>query len=818
MKKYVLSVLLLLTAASCFAQGQPAAPESKEKSEDKSTLAAQAYAEGQYDKALTLFKELAEKGDVTAMNALGYMYDQGLGVAINETEALNWYQRAAKAKSADGAYNAAVLQKKASSADQDQKWIETMKVAVDLGQERAAQELYRYFLDVEQNDEAEKLYQKSLSMGQVWAVMGRALEGNMEDSQEEKSYLNLISTAAQAGDVSAQYFLAVRCEQSGDKPKAEKFYRLAAEKNYVPAQYGLGALLLAKPETKDEGLKWLNQASDAYYGPAMVYLGQIYETGKSGVTQSEQKAYELYKRAADSGDSLAMIAQGRMLESGKGVAQNIPLAIQMYRKASDKTPQGSYQMARVYLSGIGVERDPAQGVIWLKKATSAGDSQALRDLGVLTYLGIGVPEDKALGRKLVEQAIKSGNFSAKMDLAKMMVTESGDNAFNDKQLSEVMSLAKAAAEKGDPEAQLFYGRLLEVAGDEQSADQARQWYEKSAEGGSAEGCYVLATYMMDNDENPNGRQIVKLLLQASENGHHMAQFTLGRLLEQGVYLKPDRVKALTYYRMAAEGGEPVAQTQLGNLLLEGDEKNHPDPAQAAHWFQKASEQNYPMAYTSLARLYATGVGVSRNLKMAAQLYQKAAEQGNPQGQYNLGRMLLVGLGVWKDAPKGIEWIRKSAEQGYAPAQNQLGVLLIQGAEGMKESPYEALGFFLDAANQGYRTAQFNLGLLYASGKLGETSDQARVWFSNAATQGHAEACRQMGKLEELGRGGPVSLPKALWWYQRAQELGSTSASEDVRRLLAQVPEEKRLNDDWLMEQSYTPLEGSSVENVSSEEQ
>ena len=59
---------------------------------------------GGYARALRLWSPLAERGDVNAQYALGLMYDNGMGVAVNKAEAARWYRMAA-----DRGYGSAML-------------------------------------------------------------------------------------------------------------------------------------------------------------------------------------------------------------------------------------------------------------------------------------------------------------------------------------------------------------------------------------------------------------------------------------------------------------------------------------------------------------------------------------------------------------------------------------------------------------------------------------------------------------------------------------------------------------------------------------
>lgn len=69
---------------------QPAAPENIFNKVDS------AFNSKDYSKAQALLKPLAEGGNPRAQNALGMIYDRGMGVPRNLKEALRWYRKAAE--------------------------------------------------------------------------------------------------------------------------------------------------------------------------------------------------------------------------------------------------------------------------------------------------------------------------------------------------------------------------------------------------------------------------------------------------------------------------------------------------------------------------------------------------------------------------------------------------------------------------------------------------------------------------------------------------------------------------------------------------
>jgi hypothetical protein len=56
----------------------------------------EAMREGNWTAAYELLRPLAERGDASAQNDIGFMYCRGLGVPLDHTEAVRWYRKAAE--------------------------------------------------------------------------------------------------------------------------------------------------------------------------------------------------------------------------------------------------------------------------------------------------------------------------------------------------------------------------------------------------------------------------------------------------------------------------------------------------------------------------------------------------------------------------------------------------------------------------------------------------------------------------------------------------------------------------------------------------
>ncbi len=87
--------------------------------------------------------------------------------------------------------------------------------------------------------------------------------------------------------------------------------------------------------------------------------------------------------------------------------------------------------------------------------------------------------------------------------------------------------------------------------------------------------------------------------------------------------RSDYTTALATLMPKAQGGDPVAQTYVGEIFEKGLGLPAPDYAAAALWYRKAAESGHRPAQTNLGTLYERGLGVPKNKAEALNWYRKA---------------------------------------------------------------------------------------------------------------------------------------------------------------------------------------------------
>jgi TPR repeat protein len=162
------------------------------------------------------------------------------------------------------------------------------------------------------------------------------------------------------------------------------------------------------------GLEALKYAADAGESLARWKLAKMYADG-DGVPRDDIKAYEYFAQIVENYDednpdprelpvvSSAFVAVGAYSLNGIAntkVAADPQRALAMFQYAATNfgDPNAQYDLARMYLDGIGVDKDATQAARWLHLAADKNHAEAQALLGQLLFTGRdGVPRQRGIG-------------------------------------------------------------------------------------------------------------------------------------------------------------------------------------------------------------------------------------------------------------------------------------------------------------------------------------------------------------------------------------------------------------------------------------
>lgn len=110
---------------------------------------------------------------------------------------------------------------------------------------------------------------------------------------------------------------------------------------------------------------------------ASVELADLLRQGR-GIKADPVRAFQLYMRAAETGDNRSRYAIGSMIENGEGTKPNLPAAVDWYRLAArqGQLAEAEFALGRLYYRGLGVRQDFGEAFSWYLKAARQGHAAA----------------------------------------------------------------------------------------------------------------------------------------------------------------------------------------------------------------------------------------------------------------------------------------------------------------------------------------------------------------------------------------------------------------------------------------------------------
>ncbi|KAI8854561.1 hypothetical protein BC829DRAFT_424521 [Chytridium lagenaria] len=258
-----------------------------------------------------------------------------------------------------------------------------------------------------------------------------------------------------------------------------------------------------------EALKWVKKLATggsgrSSYPEAMFFLAECYGNGSLGLTVDHDRAFNLYVQASKQSHPASTYRAAVCYEVGAGTKRDPARAVQFYRKAAALGDTAAmYKLGMILLNGLlSQQKNPREGVTWLKRAASQADEttpHALHELAVL-YEGKGadtagsIIPDPAYSHDLFLRAAQLGYAPSQYRLG--LCHEYG---LLDLPIEPRRSIAwyTRAAEQGDPEAELALSGWYLTGAEgvlKQSDTEAYLWARKAADKGLAKAEYAVGYY------------------------------------------------------------------------------------------------------------------------------------------------------------------------------------------------------------------------------------------------------------------------------------------------------------------------------------
>jgi TPR repeat protein len=192
--------------------------------------------------------------------------------------------------------------------------------------------------------------------------------------------------------------------------KASKTILAAAKKGVLEAQVALGQILLnGQGIQRDQTLAvtWFRIAAAQRSAMAHNMLGRCLEHGW-GCAPAIARAAAHYQQACTAGLDWGQYNYANLLATGRGVAQNLTLALNLYRLAAEQGHAKSMNLlGRCYEEGLGVASDPDEALRWYRRSACAGDFRGQHSLAAV----LAAQGQFSEAESWLRQALANGNLN-----------------------------------------------------------------------------------------------------------------------------------------------------------------------------------------------------------------------------------------------------------------------------------------------------------------------------------------------------------------------------------------------------------------------
>ena len=358
--------------------------------------------------------------------------------------------------------------------------------------------------------------------------MGQSLTESLEGTEAEEPYLakseeemEQLKVKAEQGDAQAQFEYGVAL--------AEEAWSITRENMDREAYY--------------EGLRYLHKAHDQGHAKArisyLIYAMDLVREALDGSAQAACDLGDLYLEGAIDEEfhpeGIKWLQLAEEMEH-TGARMKRVRAVSMLRVgAKHENAKAQCALGECYLSGYGVEPDPAAAVELLNKAAEQGNLRAQSLLGECYVSGLGV----------------------------------------EKNTERALELLRPAAEAGDSYAQATYAVCCATGvGMEANPQEAIKWYKLSADAGNAMALKNLAVcYLEGFGVEKDTKKVTYLLEMAAGMGFPSALFHLGVCYFHGYGVKQDQQEAVRFWIRAARLNYAPA-VEVVRQLIEDMKKNN----------------------------------------------------------------------------------------------------------------------------------------------------------------------------------------------------------------------------------------------------
>jgi TPR repeat protein len=263
-------------------------------------------------------------------------------------------------------------------------------------------------------------------------------------------------------------------------------------------------------------------------------------------------------------------------------------------RAESNDPQSMLELALAYRDGEGVEPDPDEFFVWVRKAAVIRDPDAIYELALAYKEGVGTEPDVSKYIEWLQEAANSGQVSALYDLA--IAYKDGDGVPPDDK--KFFTLIKKAADGDEPDAMVELAfAYKEGIGTIRRASSYFTWLRKAADFDQKDAMLHLAFAYRNREgvSRADNKQFFYWLERAAKAGQQDSMFHLAIAYRYGEGVKRNNKRFFEWMAKAARAGVAAAMYHLALAYLSGTGTRY-DFQQFSFWARRALAAGYSKGF------------------------------------------------------------------------------------------------------------------------------------------------------------------------------------------------------------------------------
>ena len=337
-----------------------------------------------------------------------------------------------------------------------------------------------------------------------------------------------------------------------------------------------------------------------WYG-AWTYTKRFLTGENTEILQDPAALRETYAQQAAAGDAEAAYKLGEMYLSTQGGEADAQSAVTYFRLAAGKGfLPAQKELARFYKEGLaGLQPSREASLFWCMHAALQGDANCQNQVkeafakntqlydavlaaftaSVQAHIGNG-PAALELGRLYeegflspdLEEAAHWYSIAAQQKIPAAQARLGllyADGKGVVKNEEKARALLAPAAEAGDPQAQLYWGKQAYTQSEQDGGPdyaEAFKWFANAAAQGNVEAQYLTGVmYMQGQGTEKSVKKALQFFSRAAEAGYADAQYVVGQSYYKGLGIRQNMSEARKWLGKAAQNGNQAAQELLQQI-------------------------------------------------------------------------------------------------------------------------------------------------------------------------------------------------------------------------------------------------------------